>query len=100
MTKLDPQRWEKTRQMGRIKFIALFGGLWSLPFALLFSVLFPLATRHLMHDDLTFSKTLPVALPVSILGGIVFGIRLWQVGERDYENWKSTAKCDDSQRKT
>ena len=98
MTTVQLQRWEKTRQMGRARFVLMMGGLWGVPFALLFSFLFSLATRHLMHDDLTFSKMLifPVTVPISLLGGLVFGAWLWRGAERDYCRWKRTGECDDS----
>ena len=101
MTTLQLQRWEKTRQIGRAKFVLMLGGLWGLPFALLFSLLFSFAARHLMRDDLTFSKMLvfPVTLPISFLGGIVFGAWFWRNAERDYQRWKSTGECDDSRTK-
>jgi hypothetical protein len=97
MTTVALKRWEKTRQMGRAKFVLMMGGLWGVPFALLFSFMFSFAARHLMQDNLTFSKMLifPVTLPTSLLGGILFGAWLWRGAERDYRRWKSTGECDD-----
>jgi hypothetical protein len=90
-------RWEKTRRMGRTRFILVVAVAWGLPFALLFSFMFSLATRQSMHDDTTFTKMLqfPVTLPISLLGGAAFGVWFWIRSERDYQRRKNTPPSDD-----
>ena len=101
MSPADLQRWEKTRQMGRTKFVPMFGITWGVLFAVLFSFSFSFANRHLMNDGMTFTKMLlfPVTLPISLAGGIVFAVWLWRRSERDYQRGRSKPEPDHAQMK-
>ncbi len=98
MNQVEQQRgWEKTRAMGHSSFLLRFGVLlFGVCSALLFSLIFPFATRRILHDQTSFMDTLPLALPLFILGGLVFGEYFWRRAEADYRKWQRTQTNDDA----
>jgi len=73
------------RRVGRLRFVLLFGALgWGLPFAALFSLVFPVVIRFFIGDRLSMLEVLVPALPASTAGGVILGWRIWSKAEAEF----------------
>ena len=73
-------RWRITRQKGMGKFIVMDGALgWGVPTALLWVLI-----MHFINPAFSFAHTLPVALVLFPLGGLVWGWAMWRFCERKF----------------
>ena len=88
MTPKQYEKWKRWRRLGRFRFVLLSGGAWGLPFAALFTLAFPLAIRLSVGDRLSTAEVLFTVLPVSLVGGVVFGLWFWSRGEAEYRDYK------------
>jgi uncharacterized membrane protein len=77
------QRWEKTRQKGKAKFIVQNGILmWGLP---MFAVITFLVGRR--HDHPLTPLAILVSACIWALGGAVYGWTVWTITEKKYEKF-------------
>ena len=73
------QKWTKTRQMGRWRFVFLRGAIgWGVPIALVWSAVMA------RHGSTTFFGWLQIALVIFPIGGLVWGLVMWRVNEKRY----------------
>ena len=80
------QRWQRTRQMGRSRYIRLYGVLgWGLSTGIVWALV--MAAR-LGWDNLPI--LLPVALVAFPIGGYFFGVLTWRMFEAQFERTTST----------
>ena len=80
MTHQQREKWAKTRQMGRARFVWLIGVAgWGLPTGILWSIM--------MAFMQGWSK-LPLYLVLAVIGfpigGYFFGQRIWKKGEENF----------------
>ena len=82
----DLQRWEKTRQRGKWKFI-LFNGVlcWGAP---MFFVMTFFVNRR--ADRPLTPEILAVSAVLWALGGFLFGLTIWTISERRYQKFLAT----------
>lgn len=80
MTEKQLDRWEKTRRMGRPRFVLLVGVLyWGVLTGLLWSV----AMAAIQGWD-RLPTLLPIALVGFPVGGFFFGAYVWKASEKQY----------------
>ncbi len=84
-------RWERTRQIGRRKFVLYYGVLgWGLICGILYSFI-----DLLLHKESFSWDGFMINLIVFPLGGIWMGNWLWKKTERGYGQYMKTAKEDE-----
>jgi hypothetical protein len=88
MTPKQYEDWKRRRRLGRWRFVLFIGIAWAIPFATIFAVVFPVAIRGTMGDRLSIREVLLPALPVSLVGGIVFAFWMWSRLEAEYQDYK------------
>ena len=89
--KLTPQqlkRWEKTRAMGMVPFIIVYGVLgWGLCTGILFAVMTEFSAHGIdgiLKFSAGFMNRLLGAIVIFPLGGVLFGYVGWKLAERNY----------------
>lgn len=82
----DLQRWEKTRQRGKWKFI-LFNGVlcWGAP---MFFVMTFVLNRG--GDKAATPGLIAISALIWTLGGMLFGLTIWTISERRYQKFLAT----------
>jgi len=77
----DKQRakWEKMRAKGMWRFVLLYGVLWWGTFMIVGTSAYDYFLRHR-----SLSEELYISVPVYLVGGMVFGLAMWLVGEYQY----------------
>lgn len=73
-------RWAKTRQIGRTKFVLVFG---VLGFGLSSGVLFALFCSVIDSEE-TFLGALPFSVIACLVGGAIWGMIFWKEMEKRY----------------
>ncbi|MBI4750872.1 MAG: hypothetical protein HY774_20530 [Acidobacteria bacterium] len=79
----DLEAWEKTREMGRTKYILFHGVLfWGVP-------MFAIMTFFVNNrpDRLLTQGMILVSAFVWALGGALFGVTTWYINERRYQKY-------------
>lgn len=80
------EKLEKTLEKGKLKFVVLHGVLgWGVTTAILFSVF-----QHLMGSSQTVSS-IAVSLVAFPIGGMLWGIWMWHVLQKQYKKLQSKA---------
>jgi uncharacterized membrane protein YvlD (DUF360 family) len=78
---MNLERWKKTRQKGREKYILVNGVLaWGIPTALVWSV-----TMAILQPSENIWVRPLIALVIFPLGGIGFGYFTWNASEKQYK---------------
>jgi len=77
-------KWGKTRQMGKKKFVFYYGVLF---WGLLTGLLFPVIGLILFNKSLSLERFI-FSLIVFPLGGILFGLTMWHSSEKKYQKCK------------
>lgn len=73
-------KWEKTRKIGVLRYVLVYGVLfWGGLSGVLFSLM-----KVLTKPSVAFLSTVTYALPIFMVGGIVFGAFMWRVTEWQY----------------
>ena len=81
MNEKQIHKWEKTRKMGKKKFIFYYGVLF---WGLLTGFLFPIIGLILFKKTLSLSDFI-ISLIIFPLGGILFGLTMWHSSEKKYQ---------------
>jgi hypothetical protein len=75
-------RWEKSRTLGPLRFILLYGVLgWGVSTGVLFSILFTM----LGASTNTLGAVALLAVPAFAVGGLAWGGIMWIAGEWEYQ---------------
>lgn len=79
----DLQRWEQTRQRGKLKFM-LFNGVlcWGMP---MFAVMTFVLNRG--GDKPPTPALIAISALIWTLGGLLFGFSIWTLSERRYQKF-------------
>jgi len=81
MTQQQAERWARTRQKGRKRFVWVHGVLgWGLPMAITCPVLLAV-----FQGWERLPLNLPIALVLFPIGGYWFGAWMWRFGEQKYQ---------------
>ena len=79
------EKWERTRSKGKWNFIVKYGVLfWGLITAVLFSLFVSLVLR-----DASFFVVLPISIVLFPIGGMAWGLVMWNYTEKLYNKQKN-----------
>ncbi len=76
-------KWEKTRKIGKKKFIFYYGVLF---WGLLTGFLFPIIGLILFKKPLSLGDFI-ISLIIFPLGGILFGLMVWHSSEKNFQKY-------------
>jgi uncharacterized membrane protein YedE/YeeE len=89
MNQKQKAKWERTRSKGRWHFVLLYG-------VLVFAGLMIITTSVYSMLIGTFAyNNLKLTVPAVLIGGFVFGLALWLVGEYMYRQSSSNANSNE-----
>jgi hypothetical protein len=81
MTPARAEKWQKTREKGKSRYVFLFGVLWWGGFMTIFMSFFQYLTRPEKFD---WIQNLLINLVVYMIGGFLFGVCTWSMAEKQY----------------
>ena len=87
MNQKQRAKWERIRAKGMWRFVLVYGVLWWGGFMIIATSIYGLFFRRLSYSLDDFSITVPALL----VGGFVFGLACWFVGEYKYQRSSSNA---------
>jgi hypothetical protein len=84
MNKKQKAKWEKLRTKGMWYFVLLYGVLWWGGFMIIATSTYDyfFGYRGFQFEDLRRT------VPIYVIGGLVFGLVMWLIGESGYTNSK------------
>jgi hypothetical protein len=78
------KKWEKTRKLGIVKFILIYGVLlWGVPVGIIWTII-----MEIIFLGNAWFSTLIIALIVFPISGIAFGSIMWHYAENNYNKLK------------
>ncbi|MFG6149893.1 hypothetical protein [Halobacillus sp. B23F22_1] len=80
--KLVNERWKKTREMGKMKYIGYYG---IVAYGTIF-LLFSLMMDTFFGDGIT-SSIIVEKIIIAVIGGVFFGVITWWINERRYQKY-------------
>ena len=95
MKKQQMDKWERMRAKGKKKFILQNGVIgWGLPVAFLYTTLMTLLEHQALVFDREFYRLLIMAVIAFPIGGIAFGLWVWEWSERAYKKAVGSNRID------
>jgi len=79
------EKWEKTRTIGFLKFIIIYG---ALSWGILSGLFYFLITR-IFQPSTPVVKNLIVSLILFPVAGLLWGMTMWYIGEKRYKREKN-----------
>jgi ABC-type multidrug transport system permease subunit len=85
MKKQQREKWEKVRARGKKRFV-FFNGIigWGLPTAFLYTSAMTYMDQGALEFNDAFYRLLLIAIVLFPIGGVVFGLWVWNWSERAY----------------
>jgi ABC-type bacteriocin/lantibiotic exporter with double-glycine peptidase domain len=89
MTDQGFQRWNRTRQGGRIRFALVYGSvIFGVIFTLVVSAMLTVIVPVVISSDVKFTKIVLCVAPLAVIVGFVTGLWLWERIEYEYQDQK------------